>query len=319
MELPLLKFVLKSSKLTKLLQQNIKSVLGFGISRALLNHSYNSLTPQEKKRFHLKFAKIYREDSSGAFNGKWTLQFMSSKIIAPIIKDDMWLAWDAALSILGHDLEIKLFYESLLKSKNRPKVFFDVGANYGTHSFLFKSQGVDTYSFEPNPRCHPYFEELFKANTLTPHIIKKAVGETPGNAVLSFPKKETWLGSISKNIKDQISQRDDVLNIDVDITTLDAFTQNSGIQPDLIKIDTEGFEINVLSGASNVLENIKPIIVFECNSKDEKSAIFKKLSAFEYSIYEFKDLNNPVNIEVFRTSVKWNFVTCHKTTTLPRL
>jgi FkbM family methyltransferase len=316
MYLPLLKFVLRSSKLTKLLQKHIKSLLSFDFSRSLLSHSYNSLSPKEKKRFHQKFAKIYRQDTSSAFNGKWTMNFMNTKIIAPIIKEDMWLTWDAALSILGHDLEIKTFYEQLLKSKDKPNVFFDVGANYGTHSFLFQSQGIETHSFEPNPRCYPYFEQLFKVNALMPNIIKKAVGAAPGVAVLTFPKKETWLGSLSQNVKDTILEREDLINIDVEITTLDTYTQNSGINPDLIKIDTEGFEIDVLSGASNVLKNTKPIIVFECNSKDEKFSIFEKLVAFDYSIYDFKNLAKPLTIEMFKTSRKRNFVAFHKNSLL---
>ena len=312
MYLPFLKFVLKSSKLTKLLQKNIKPLLGYKITRALLNNSYKSLSPDEKKRFHTKFAKIFRQDSSFAFNGTWTMRFMDSKIIAPILKENMWLTWDSALSILGHDLEIKLFYERLLKSKDKPQVFLDVGANYGTHSFLFQSQGVETYSFEPNPRCYDYFNQLFKANTLTTNIIKKAVGKTPGNAVLSFPNKETWLGTINQNVKDTVLKRNDLINIDVEITTLDTFTQDFGIHPDLIKIDTEGFELDVLSGSSEVLKKIKPIIVFECNSKDEKFAIFEKLHAFDYLIYEFKDLKKPLTIEMFEISSKTNFVTYHK-------
>ena len=45
----------------------------------------------------------------------------------------------------------------------KPKIFFDVGANYGTHSFIFQSQGVKAYSFEPNPNYFPYFKKRNKS------------------------------------------------------------------------------------------------------------------------------------------------------------
>lgn len=228
----------------------------------------------------------------------------------------IWLAWDSAVSILGHDVEIKRYYEAILKSKNKPKVLFDVGANYGTHSLLFSSQGVKTFSFEPNPNCYPHFIELFKANALSPNIVKKAVGNAIGSSILSFPETETWNGSIDHEAKNNIQSSNDLKSINVDTTSLDIFTETYGVFPDLIKIDTEGFEINVLSGAEKVLTNTKPIVIFESNSKESKLEIFEKLNTFDYSIYEFKNLAKSLTFEMFLNSKYRNFVACYKTKTL---
>ena len=58
--------------------------------------------------------------------------------------------WSNALAIVGHDIDVKTTYELLLSSQRPPEVFIDAGANFGTHSILFASQGIRTIAFEPN-------------------------------------------------------------------------------------------------------------------------------------------------------------------------
>ena len=45
------------------------------------------------------------------------------------------------------------------------------------------------------------------------------------------------------------------------MVSLDAFCKDNDIQPELIKIDVEGAEIDLLLGAKNVLMLHKPVIV----------------------------------------------------------
>jgi hypothetical protein len=46
--------------------------------------------------------------------------------------------------------------------------------------------------------------------------------------------------------------------------TLDEFVQEKGVtRLDLIKIDTDGYELDVLKGASGVLKKFHPIVLFE--------------------------------------------------------
>jgi FkbM family methyltransferase len=317
MTLNILKISLKSTKLTKLLKKIIKPLLIFRISRHVLNRSYNTLPFLQKTRFRSKFSKIYCYSNSYSFVDSWEIKFINKNLIAPIFKDEMCLTWDLAISVLGHDIEVKQFYEKLLRSDSKPNIFFDVGANYGTHSLIFQSQGVETYSFEPNPNCYPYLEHLLRLNGLIPNIITKAVGLTFGDAVLSFPKKATWLGTLDQMVKENISTKNELTSINVEITSLDVFSKEHNISPDFIKIDTEGFELNVLSGAEYLLKNSKPIIVFECNTENEKNKILVKLNSFEYSIYELKDLKKQLDLNSFKNSKKTNFVSYHNSLTLP--
>lgn len=51
-------------------------------------------------------------------------------------------------------------------------------------------------------------------------------------------------------------------------TTLDSFCLRTGYQPQVIKIDVEGFEINVLRGASAILTRFRPIIFLSVHPKE---------------------------------------------------
>jgi len=49
----------------------------------------------------------------------------------------------------------------------------------------------------------------------------------------------------------------------VGVTTLDAFCEERGIAPQLVKIDIEGFELHALRGASRMMERYRPVIMAE--------------------------------------------------------
>ncbi|CAA9891487.1 conserved hypothetical protein [Candidatus Methylobacter favarea] len=76
----------------------------------------------------------------------------------PLTSERFWLDWDTAVSITGHDIEIKQTYEALIGSSEPPELFIDIGANYGTHSLLFLVHQIKTITFEPNASCHDFFQ-----------------------------------------------------------------------------------------------------------------------------------------------------------------
>jgi FkbM family methyltransferase len=85
---------------------------------------------------------------------------------------------------------------------------------------------------------------------------------------------------------------------DIDVITLDLVSLTS---LNFIKIDCEGFEIEVLKGAKNTINHFKPIMLIEINDatlnrygKDRKE-VFELLDSYGYSysnIYKWQGLND---------------------------
>ena len=57
------------------------------------------------------------------------------------------------------------------------------------------------------------------------------------------------------------------------------------LRPDLIKIDVEGFEIEVLQGLSHTIESFKPLILVECSETHYE--VNELLSKYSYRNFEF--------------------------------
>lgn len=106
-------------------------------TRAFLNGSYNRLSLLAKSKWHGLLAKAFRNKTATNFpEGQWAISWCNTKISIPLETSNLWLDWDIACSVLGHDPEIKKTYELILNSDIKPTVFFDVGANYGIDTLL---------------------------------------------------------------------------------------------------------------------------------------------------------------------------------------
>jgi hypothetical protein len=54
----------------------------------------------------------------------------------------------------------------------------------------------------------------------------------------------------------------------------------------LIKIDVEGYEPEVIRGASKLLRNCKPKLIFESNDEKSRGELFRLLAENGYSVYQ---------------------------------
>lgn len=254
-------------------------------TRACLNFVYNRLSPARKETFYSSFAKIFREYSPAVEPGEWWVRVGDRWVAFPMDGQDTWLEWDLAVSLVGHEVEIKHTYLNLIRLR-RPKLFFDIGANYGLHSTLFLVHGIPTVSFEPNPRCHPYFRKLTERNHVLGDLQPVALGATEGWADISFPERDTWLGSTNPAVVDQITRAHggQVTTVRVAQTSVDAFVQPDGKCPDLIKIDTEGNEAAILEGARKTLATCRPWVIFESWRDAERDTLGSFFEGLDYRI-----------------------------------
>ncbi len=157
-------------------------------------------------------------------------------------------------------------------------VFVDVGANVGLYSnLLFKNHPQATiWSFEPNPKTFEKLTPRLASNTIT--AINKGLGAN--DAKLTFYDRKdlngsSAFGSLYKDVIEDIHQAESI-EIEVEITTLDSYASETGIDSiQLLKIDTEGHELEVLKGAQKLLRNDQiDLIHIEFNEMNVISRVF---------------------------------------------
>jgi FkbM family methyltransferase len=146
-------------------------------------------------------------------------------------------------------------------------IVVDIGANVGSHSIVWsRSPKVEhIHAFEPHPRTFLNLcANLLLNDTRGVKTHECALGAYNGAALLSDyddSQKHFNMGSYvaTKIGEDLTSLAQDVL-IPVEMRTLDSFA----LSPvHFIKIDTEGYEFEILRGASGTLKRESPIVFVE--------------------------------------------------------
>lgn len=154
------------------------------------------------------------------------------------------------------------------KLQDPQPVFFDVGGNKGEYSQLLKRYFPDSiiHTFEPNP--HTF--KLLKQNAASDQIlVNQGIGAETGELNLYFDARNTTSVQATSDpqILAKIAQTTNVVSEKIGIITLDSYCEANGINHiDLLKIDTEGFELEALQGAKQLLRlGAIDIIQFEFN------------------------------------------------------
>ncbi len=292
---------------------SIRAIAASSWSRQVLNTVYLSLSPSQRAIFHESFAKIFRSNHIQGCDGTWKVTFAGKNILMPLASETFWRDWDTAVSIVGHDIEIKQTYETLTcLSSMKPDLFIDIGANYGTHSVLFLIHGIRTITFEPNSSCRDYFMKTCRLNHITPALESVALGARSGHVELKYPKRDTWLGSTSIEIINKLSLSSELIVEKVPLKTLDDYFSQIEHHRTLIKIDTEGNELAVLEGATRTLKEVQPTIIFESNIGTERAKLFDFLGSRNYLLQHLpwspQSKAESVSFDQFRASGETNFI-----------
>jgi FkbM family methyltransferase len=145
-----------------------------------------------------------------------------------------------------------------LKSKFKEykfKTFFDVGANVGQSVKAMRKQfpKVEIYCFEPVKKTF----ELLKANTMQLQVnyYQIAFGSKPDEIEILVNSSDDW--SEMNSILSPGAAGDSLLLIKekIKVSTLSEFCSDQSISKiDYLKIDTEGYDLEVLKGGTDLLK-----------------------------------------------------------------
>lgn len=261
-------------------KQVVRALAQHRPSRAALNRLYDRLDYEHKAAFAVRFSWIFHGSGVTLAPSTWSARFAGKSIRLALGQREAWLEWMLALSLLGHDVAVKRTYEALLRGASPPKVFLDVGANFGLHALLLACHGVRTFAFEPNVTCHAFLREACALNGVTCEIEGLALDEREGERDFWFPETATWLGTLDPMVAERLNAEHALRQARVPTSTLDAYVRTHGLRPDLVKIDAEGSELRIVNGALETLHACRPLVIFECwperAGREELSRLFRE-------------------------------------------
>lgn len=164
-------------------------------------------------------------------------------------------------------------------------IWVDVGANIGTLIWQLADKCKYVHAFEPMPRLNNIIQNSAEYNQFEKLILyNKAVGCTPGSVLM--------MDNDNSSVLDGNSTQE---GINIEITTLDIELQNVE-KIDFIKIDVEGFELEVLKGAVGQLHKHKPLLLVELHPRFLKNygvdymAVLDFLEQHNYTIHYYSFL-----------------------------
>jgi len=163
------------------------------------------------------------------------------------------------------------------------KCIFDIGANLGNHT-MYWSKNINAekiYSFEPYKVNYEILCENIQNNALdNVRPIKQGVGATKGYTSIDIVDAGN-LGAttLSKEVKAEG---------EIELIDIDSFCLEQGIDTvDFVKIDTEGYEENVLEGMKETIKAHHPDLWIEVG----KETVVEVVNRLQEEGYLLKDVS----------------------------
>lgn len=163
--------------------------------------------------------------------------------------------------------------EAMIAMLREDDVFVDIGANIGWYTLIASRHARRTrcHAFEPVPFIFAKARRNWQINDFDNDVRfnNMALGKEEAGELTIHTFEGLYHGHSSASTLD----RDDYQTWVVPSTTLDRYVQEQGLdRVDIIKMDTEGGEMNVLQGAIETLSRpIPPVWIIEMNAETSRS------------------------------------------------
>ena len=188
--------------------------------------------------------------------------------------------------MIGHSIDLYGEYaqvevDFLLSFLNENSIVYDVGANIGYHTTAFASVAKKVYAFEPHPKNYSLLQQNTRAFSNV-HLENHAVSNKRSVCYINDydPQVAGNFGAVS--VVDYTTS--------IQASTIDLDTAGFDL-PDFIKIDVEGYELQVLEGCKQIIEQQCPVVYYEAHESKDLKEIYELLSPERYRFY-WAQVNN---------------------------
>ena len=145
----------------------------------------------------------------------------------------------------------------------------DVGANIGLTAIALGSlcSSGKVFAIEASPETFKFLSEnIARAGLANVSCANLAASSTSGDLPFTYSPAFSAGGFISQKYELSGDPHDKYLSCTVQACPIDDYVKSKGVDRiDFIKIDVEGFELEVLRGAKQTIERCKPVIYCEVN------------------------------------------------------
>jgi FkbM family methyltransferase len=197
----------------------------------------------------------------------------------------------------GEPTGIDLKHDLQLLIKGESPVIFDVGANVGQSIELFRSifPRCHVYAFEPTASCVEVLRN--KAFGDCVEIFPMALGDKEEPRMFHEYEESVFNSVLSLDLSDE-NRFSYVKSVGSSVCltrTVDLMIKQLGCERvDLLKIDTQGFDMHVLKGAADALQRgTVKVVMVELNfvamyeGQDSYVSIFSLLSSHQFRLVDF--------------------------------
>ena len=238
-----------------------KSIIRSNFGFKLYNHSQESvLLPRSVLNY---MVELNRHAENEALNkkGAFIRTYCSGDIVRlPTLTKKTH--WQFLQSYRWHDP----FYAELIRIvlyNEQPGVFLDIGANQGLRSIDALDLGWEVHAIEPNKEAIHFLSELYEINNFTDRsnlkIHRCCAGSSKGQTNLHIDES-SYLSQVTECLDGSFESTHSIL---CDINTVADIIQTCNIEPAQVvaKIDTEGFESEVIKGMEGYQDKFKALFV----------------------------------------------------------
>jgi len=175
--------------------------------------------------------------------------------------------WRLRCAVLGYpEPELRL----IDRFRSKDLCAIDVGGNYGMYTFYASRHFSTCYTFEPQPYFEPIYKRGFKNQNVVWHPV--ALSDKEETAVMRMPVCDRGYSTIDAHnrLEGKVDESDGIDNIEVKTNRLDNYEIRS---VGFLKVDVEGHEQEVLSGAAETIRFSKPVILVEVEERHREGSV----------------------------------------------
>lgn len=166
-------------------------------------------------------------------------------------------------------------YEEALKHVKQRRVAIDIGAHVGLWTWFMARDFDQVAAFEPMPEHQQCWNENMKLRT-NAELFKLALGPQNGHVCL-----ETRTDGSSGDTQVAVNATDKTVK-NVQMMKLDDLNLHAFGDIDFLKVDCEGFELDILRGAEMLLSTCQPCVVVEQKHDHILKYGYERLAAVRY-------------------------------------